>query len=136
MTKNDLDLAVAAARAALYARGYPTVPHLFSVDYRMRLYYDDPAPRYSVTVEFQTDDVDDINLLPVDAGADKSHATKHYSLTLPVSSNSNPLDVEVSIYAAVTYSYTKDEQELLMAMGKIVEETETYTRSYLHCAAA
>lgn len=135
MQKHYLNNAIDAAWTFLRnERGYPEAAPLvpFRAEYRTRYYAHSGEVLTSIDVEFETAEVD-IENLPSDAGADKDYAQRYYGYTIHADHPANQSGVDITVYAAICYHYTKEEKALLAALGKVEMETYTETRSYLRC---
>lgn len=134
LNKYTFEYILSFAKSFLLYNGYPEmVPlKLWKVEHSVR-YYGSDDRREVISVEFDTGHTDNLSYLPVDAAASETYAVKYFNFTLNADDKRNPLPVDLYINAAVSYRYTDEERDLLVAIGKVEEEVTTVTRKYLVC---
>ena len=119
----------------LYEKGFPTdLPlKLWKVEHTVKYYgdMDEESRRETINVEFDTTTIHDIEQVPADAGVSHNGATAYYNFE--VSKENSLFNTSMYISAAVAYSFSKEEHELLKSIGKVEVETSTVTREYLNC---
>jgi hypothetical protein len=119
----------------LYEKGFPSdLPlKLWKIEHSVKYYNDmsDDSRRETLNVEFDTTHVNDIEQVPADAGVSHNGATAYYNFS--IGSDASLFGVDLYISAAVAYSFSEEDRELLRGLGKVEVETSTVTREYLNC---
>ena len=106
---------------------------LWKVEYACRRYDSDSDMAETVSIEYNTNYTKDVEDLSPTAGATHNYAQDYYNLSIKADDSNNPFNIDLYISAQVVYSYTDEDKDLLQVIGKVQQETQTTTRSYLLC---